>query len=129
MTAPALGARVRCHKNLHRGDWSITVAGKVIANVAEICLADCKPVYWRNGHAKILAASVAGKPRRRVVAWVEGTVCAMPAGARTALAYNPYRHKAGEIAKFTTRAGAEVTAAEFIHFTVADGAVAIGAVS
>jgi hypothetical protein len=128
MTAPAIGARVRCHKNLHRGDWSITVSGKVVANVAEICLADCKPVYWRNGHAKIIAASVAGKPRRRVVAWIDGTVCAAPSGARTAIAYNPYRYKPGDIAKFETRAGAEVTHCAAIHFTACDGAVAIGAV-
>jgi hypothetical protein len=35
------GTKVRVHRNLHRGDWSVTIKGKVVANVEEITLQDC----------------------------------------------------------------------------------------
>ena len=116
------GARVRVHKNLQRGDWSVTVKGVVIANVSEIVLSNVTFKYWQGGYQRITAAAAAGKPRRRVCAWAEGVIrAAVPDGARTPITYNPYRSS-----KFTTRDGCSIEFCAAVHFTAHDGAVAIG---
>jgi hypothetical protein len=121
---PPVGTRVRVHKNLQRGDWSVTVAGKVVANVDAITLAGVTFHYWQGGHDRIMAAHAAGKPRRRVYAWACGTVAALPQGLpATEIALSPYRSGG----RFTTRAGAPVAHAEYVAFGA--GAVALGAVS
>lgn len=81
----AIGDKVRVHRNLHRGDWSVTVRGIVVCNVASIALADCHPVYWQGGFDYIEARKAIGKPRRRVVAWIEGRIAESENTARAAL--------------------------------------------
>ncbi|HEY2474801.1 MAG TPA: hypothetical protein VGI19_08350 [Candidatus Cybelea sp.] len=122
MNALAIGAKVRCHKNLQRADWSITVAGKVIANVPEIVLANVTFRYWAGGSARILADKANGRMRRRVCAWADGVIAELPrTSTKTPLTYNPYR-----AATFTTRARAPVERCAYVHFTHSDGTVAVG---
>ena len=120
---PAIGTRVRVHKNLQRGDWSVTVRGVVVANVDAITLADVRPVYWTGGLARVRAAADAGRPRRRVCAWLEGAICETPQGlpARE-ITFNPYRADA-----FHTRDGSPVARADYVAFGAV--AVALGALS
>lgn len=119
------GSRVRCHKNLQNGQWSITVAGKVVGYVSEIVLTGVSCKYWAGGYKRIQADNDRGKPRRRVCAWMEGVIAAAaPAGIQTPITYNPYRSP-----RFTRRDnGAEVTYCAAVHFTQDRGAVAIGEV-
>lgn len=126
---PAIGTRVRVHFNLFAADkgepaWIVTVGGVKLCAVDSIALADCKPVYWagRDG-------SDGRKPtgqwlsthggKRTVHAWIDGTVCAAPAGARVAISYNPKRGN-----KFYEReTGKPFQCAAFVVFT-ASGAFA-----
>lgn len=55
----ALGQRVRCHKNLHRGDWSISVKGKVVAHVPEIVLANVTFKIRETARQRVIARSAA----------------------------------------------------------------------
>jgi hypothetical protein len=112
------GTWVRCHRNLRRGDWSITVAGKVVAHVPEIILGD---VSFRVREKARL--EVVRRHCRQVHAWALGTVIAdCPAAApRTPITYNPFRS-----ASFIERdRGTPVTACDYVHFT-REGAVAVG---
>lgn len=119
------GSRVRCHKNLQNGQWSITVSGKVVGYVSEIVLTGVSCKYWAGGYDRIQESARAGKPRRRVCAWMEGTIAAaVPSGAETPISYNPYKSS-----RFYRRDnGAEVTYCAAVHFTSSRGAVAIGEV-
>lgn len=118
---PPIGTRVRCHKNLQRGDWSITVRGKVVANVPAITLLNVTFKYWTGGYERIQAAAQAGHPRRRVCAWAEGIIASeTPAGVRTPITYNPYRSD-----KFTTRTGQPIEFCAAVEFTTC-GAFAVG---
>ena len=117
-----VGARVRVHLNLHRGDWSVTVGGKVVANVDSIALDGVTFRYWQGGIDYILARAAAGKPRRRVVAWAEGTI-ALPANLSraAALRFNPYR------CRHFTVDGMPVEGAAYVAFGAGGVALAINA--
>ena len=116
-----MGQRVRVHKNLHRGDWSVTVRGRVVAHVAEIVLSDVSFKVRESARQQVIARRC-----RQVHAWGEGTVVASaPDEARVAITYNPYR-----AATFTRRdEGSAVSHCAAVHFTAGDGAVAVGEVS
>jgi len=103
------GLRVRCHLNLHRGDWSITYKGKVIAHVDQITLADCRMIVRENARLRVIANRC-----REVHAWIEGNyVEEKPQGDLIPITYNPYA--AGT---FTRRDnGTAVTTARFVFFT------------
>lgn len=113
----AIGQRVRCHKNLHRGDWSISVKGKVVAHVPEIVLANVTFKIRETARQRVIARKC-----REVHAWAEGEVALAPThGAPTPISYNPYR-----AATFVAReTGEPVLACDFVHFTRHAGAVAI----
>ena len=118
METLALGQRVRCHKNLHRGDWSITFKGKVVAHMPEIVLANVTFKIRETARQRVIA-----KRCREVHAWAEGEIALAPArGAPTPISYNPY-HDATFVARET---GEPVLACKFVHFTASSGAVAIG---
>lgn len=113
--------RVQVYKNLRNGTWSVRSKGKVIAHLAECILAD---VTFRVSEKRRQA--VIAKRCREVHAWAEGEVVeALPAEyAAVPVTYNPYR-----CGTFTRRdSGAAVVAAAYVHFTKADGAVAVGAI-
>jgi hypothetical protein len=125
--ALAIGERVRVHKNLQRGDWSVTVGGVVVASVDRIVLADVTFRYWVGGRERVLASAASGRPRRRVCAWAEGVVAALPADTltRVLLHYDPY-----ESAEFRERAtGRSVRACEYVEFTAGAGAIACGRIN
>jgi hypothetical protein len=63
-------SRVRVHWNLHRGGYSITVRGKVVATPASVCLTDVRFVVSDASLARMRRLG-----RRKVVAWAEGDVC------------------------------------------------------
>jgi hypothetical protein len=63
-------ARVRVHWNLHRGGYSVTVKGRVVATPASVCLTDVRFVVSDASLARMRRLG-----RRKVVAWAEGTVC------------------------------------------------------
>lgn len=117
-----IGQQVRCHKNLHRGDWSITVKGKVVAHLQAVTLRDVTFIVSQATRDKVLQ-----KHCRAVHAWCVGTVTvplpALPSqflgdvtfGHFTEVTYNPYR--AGT---FTTRDGTPVQHADYMLFA-ADG--------
>lgn len=115
----ALGQRVRCHKNLHRGDWSISLKGKVVAHVPEIVLANVTFKIRETARQRVIARKC-----REVHCWAEGEIAlAYPAGLEALpITYSPYRAPT-----FTARAtGAPVTSCQFVYFTARDGAVAMG---
>lgn len=105
----AIGDKVRVHKNLHRGDWSVTVNGKVVAHVSEICLSGISFKVRETTRQRVIA-----KRCRGVHAWIEGTVSSVPRGNWVPITYNPYR-----AAEFTTREGKPVEACAYVHFTAA----------
>ena len=74
----AIGMRVRCHKNLHNGMWSITQRGKVIAYVTDVVLADVTFVYYETLRVKCVAMR-----RRKVCAWAQGGTLDRMEGLRT----------------------------------------------
>src|SRR5262249_21845520 len=117
MALPPIGARVRVHKNLNRGDWSVTVSGKVVAHVREVVLAGVTFRVREGARQRVLARKC-----REVQAWCEGVLAALPSGlGETPITYNPYRAGA-----FTTRAGVPLARCEYVHFTADREAVALG---
>ena len=110
---PLVGTKVRVHLNLHRhraglaDAWCITVKGRVVANVATVCIRDVKPVFNRNKQAFTASGN-----KRTVHAWLEGYLCPAPKGERTEITYNPHR-----TCEFTTRDGCEISGASFVVFT------------
>jgi hypothetical protein len=109
--------RVQCYRNLHRGDWSIRVKGKVVDHRADVVLAN---VTFHVGAAeqKRIAAGAA----RSVHAWAVGDLIDyVPQGARVAISYRPK-----ERASFFRRdTGAAIATADYVHFTDNKGAFAI----
>jgi hypothetical protein len=89
--------RVRVHWNLHRGGYSVTVGGRVVATPASICLRDCVFVVSDASLARMRRLG-----RRKVVAWIEGVVCDDCADHATGdrVTFNPWRadrfHVAGD---------------------------------
>ena len=111
------GMRVRCHKNLHNGMWSITQKGKVIAYEKEVTLEGVTFVYYETLRQKCVAMK-----RRKVCAWAEGVVARTDAHATTVeLCYNPFR-----AATFTTREGEAITRCRRVHFATTGKAFAEG---
>lgn len=110
-TSLEIGQKVRVHKNLHRGDWSITVRGRVVAHVASICLADVTFKIRETARLQVIERRC-----RQVHAWCEGVVCALPQGDRTPITYNPYR-----CGSFTTRNGKPLAHCEIVHMTTDRG--------
>ena len=106
MTLPAPGTRIRVHKNLHRGDWSVAdpKTGKVLAHVAGVTLV--------NATCRVQAGGLAAVRRNRVRsvhAYVVGTFApvvgtfaptARALGLR-AFSYNPF--KEGQFVDAVTR--------------------------
>lgn len=116
-------ARVVVYKNLIRGDWSVAELkgsrgkGKVIAHCREVILADVTMHVSEASRQAVIA-----KRCRSVHAWCVGTIACSVESVHPAVpvTYNPYR--AGT---FTRRDnGQPVTAADYVHFTPSDGAVA-----
>ena len=112
--------RVRCHRNLNRGDWSISAGGRVVAHVAEIILAGVTFRVREGARQRVLA-----RHYREVHAWAEGEPAGgLPPGlAAREVCYSPYRGPS-----FTTRDGDPVTACQFVHFTVDGISIAYGEV-
>lgn len=114
------GQRVRCHLNLHRGDWSITVKGRVVAHVAEIALADV--VFHVRARAR---ERVVAKRCREVHAWAIGTIVdtvALPDMPRIPISYNPYK-----AATFVVRdSGEPIARCDYALFTANKAAFAVG---
>jgi hypothetical protein len=113
----AIGTQVRVHKNLRRGDWSVTVRGRVVAHVPAITLAN---VTFKVSEARRQA--VIKQHAREVHAWCEGTIAApLPAAMpRVAITYNPFR-----CGSFHRRDnGTPLAACQFVEFT--DSARAAG---
>ena len=111
--------KTRVHKNLHRGDWSVTQRGKVIDHAKQVVLADVRFVVKENARQRVIA-----KRCREVHAWAVGEIAeSYPVDAeRVPVTYNPF-----SAATFTRRDnGAAVESCAYVHFMVAEGAVAIG---
>lgn len=66
-----IGDRVKVHFNRHRGDWSVTRRGRVIANVADVTLIEVRFVVQAGGLARIRATGT-----RSVIAYATGVVTA-----------------------------------------------------
>jgi hypothetical protein len=111
--------KVQVYKNLNRGDWSVRVAGKVIAHVPSITLANVSFHVSESGRKRVIANKC-----REVHAWAIGEIVAsQPSGEAKAITYNPYRG-----GTFTERAsGAAVTSAAHVYFSVSEGAFAYDA--
>jgi hypothetical protein len=114
------------YKNLTRGDWSIATVqgndnrGKVIDHAPSLCLRNVRFVVKESARQRVCRVR-----QREVHAWVIGERCDPPDATlpQQEITYNPYR--CGE---FTTRNGAPIAHCEFVHFTVSDGAIAIGSI-
>lgn len=83
--------KMRCYRNLNRGGYSLSVAGKVASHPAFQVLTGARCSVSAAGHARIVARRV-----RAVVAWIEGrdvgSIEMLPARAPDATAYySPYR--------------------------------------
>ena len=111
---PANGTRVRVHLNLHRARagmpdaWSVTIAGRVVANVARVALCDAMPRFL----ASKQSFSMVPGNKRTVHAWLEGTLCAPATGTKTEITYNPKRSAA-----FHTRDGRLISHCARVEFT------------
>ncbi len=110
MTSIEPGMKVRVHFNLHRGDYAVTIGGKVAAYVEDITLTGVrlhvgKTRFTRDGN-------------RTVHAWAWGIVAEVntdpDVSAMTKVRYNP--HRAGG---FATADGAQIDHAERITFKAA----------
>ncbi len=117
----SIGTMVRVHKNLRRGDWSVSIKGKVVAHVATIALSDCTFKVSEARRQAVIRAHC-----REVHAWTIGTIAAAPsAGNAVPITYNPFRaayfHRCDD--------GAEVTRCEAIHFIGGGIALAYGKVT
>ncbi len=102
----------RVHRNLNRGDWSVTTPGARVARAQVYALAGVTFKVSAAGRARVLARKV-----RAVHAWAVGTpVTTWPrdaAGPLVIVTYNPYR------AETFTRAdtGEAVERAAFVYFS------------
>jgi hypothetical protein len=123
--APVAGEVVTVHYNLQaakRGEpaWAVTAKEGLIGYVETIQLEDVTPRYWLGdkGHGKVIRTN-----RRKVVAWLRGTVTkvAVMEGDGDEVAYNPFRS-----AEFHTRDGVAVTGAEVVTFGADGRAWAVG---
>ena len=116
-----IGQRVRVHKNLHRGDWSVTVRGKVVANVPTVTLGD---VSFHNCESMRVRWCI-NRHRRKVVGWAIGTVLEEKnpsSSLASELTYNPL-----ESSEFRTRADNQpVKHCQVVVFTETRGAIAQG---
>lgn len=98
---PAIGTKVRVHFNLFAADkgepaWIVTVGGLKVCATDSITIANAKPVYWvgrdgRDGKKPTGQYLSTHGGKRTVHAWIEGVVCAAPAGDGVAITYNPKR--------------------------------------
>ena len=119
-----IGQRVRVHLNLHakrqgKPQWVLTQKGRVVAYAHDLAIGAVTFKISEKRRQAVIAARC-----REVHAYCEGIVlAAAPEGTRTPITYNPYAAPT-----FTVRAtGAAVTACAAVHFTLSDGAVAVGA--
>lgn len=108
---------VQVYRNLHRGDWSVRVAGKVIAHVERITLADVTFHVGEKARQRVIADR-----SRSVHAYAKGKVSEADLSNLTArtITYNPYR--AGTFTETST--DQPVHRADFVLF--ADAAYAYG---
>lgn len=112
-----IGQTVTVHKNLHKGLWSVTYAGKVVAHVHTVCIANATCHVSETARQRVIA-----KKCREVHARIKGTLVASPT-VRTGfeITYNPYRS-----GSFTLRGGAPVARADFVFFGGDGIATALG---
>jgi len=100
-----MATRVRVHWNLHRGGYSITVKGRVVATPDHVCLRDMRCVVSDASLERMRALG-----RRKVVAWMEGIPSDHCSARATGdvVTFNPWRaarfHVAGNIARVVTGA-------------------------
>jgi|SRR5215475_8121477 len=102
--------RVRVHWNLHRGGYSVTVGGKVVAKPDAVCLRDVRFVVSDAGLARMRRLG-----RRKVVAWADGVVCGChdATGDGVHVTFNPWK---GD--RFTVReTGRTIETAGHVTFT------------
>ena len=108
------GQRVRVHRNLQNGLWSVTdpKTRRVICHVPSIALDNATPKV-----SLATMRTIRAKNRRRVGAWIEGTVSAQ-AGSESGepLRFNPHR---GDT--FTLPSGADWTGGGTVSFTANHG--------
>lgn len=107
---PLIGKKARAHYNLHKGGFSITIKGLVVANVGDVTLTDV-----------VFKVSIASRERchrlgkRTVHAWVVGTIVAVDSSPDLAglerVSYSPYR---GDV--FTSADGSPVHTADRVVF-------------
>lgn len=115
--APALiGARVRVHVNLRRGDLSISTRGRVVASAHSLALTDVRFIVHESTRRRVVE-----RGRRKVHAWAEGVLQSVgepvPAGAAP-VSYNPHR------APDFIANGEPVHAAPVVHFGARRGWIA-----
>ena len=83
------GQKVQCYWNIHKGQWSVRSAGKVIARVPRLVLSDCRFRVQPSGRQRVLR-----EKKKNVHAYVSGTyygVLGGMEGSRVYKAtYNPY---------------------------------------
>jgi hypothetical protein len=107
---------IRCHRNLHRHDWSLTVKGRVYAHVSEIILRDVRFIVRESARLRVIERQC-----REVHAWAEGEIAASwPIDARrVSISYNPYVSKYF----FELATGNAVLSCPWVHFTAHEGAI------
>ena len=80
---PPVGTRVRIHRNLHNGRWSVTVKGRVVAHASSVAI-DCERIHANsNGVERVRTG------KREVCLWAVGTIAAMPTGAGVPVRITP----------------------------------------
>lgn len=114
-TLPPVGTPVWIHRNLQNGLWSVTDprTRRVIAHVPAVAVADAAPKVSAATCRRIREAG-----RRRVGAWITGTIAPLPADltAGQPLRFNPHRGDA-----FTLPDGSEWSGSAFVTFTADHG--------
>jgi hypothetical protein len=109
--------RVTVHKNLQRGDWSISQKGLVISNQSDCWLSDVTFYVCESMRQRVIE-----RKRRKVHAWARGQISDAPvnAGEGFPISYNPYVSD-----KFTLRGSTvPIESARYVHFTADRGAIA-----
>ena len=77
--------KVKVHRNLNKGCWSVRAGNKVIMHALSLTLADCTFHVSLAGRKRVLA-----QKRKNVHAYVQGTLIE-PCGGGKRVTYNPYR--------------------------------------
>jgi hypothetical protein len=117
METVQVGTKVRVHKNLRRGDWSVTIQGKLVANVPEITLSGVTFYICESMRQRVIERN-----RRKVHAWAIGIISdVVPSGDRHQSRTIRIAAASSPIDQMANRA----TERRQLHFTATEGAVAI----